>query len=78
MKSEELPKERTLANIRLCSCCSLPTWETGKKLEVSEWRNWTWLEIAAQTSAHAHIPCNDCTDEADDQGITVEQLRERK
>jgi hypothetical protein len=67
---EELPKERTLAK---CSCCSTPMWSDGQKMQVDEWRVNTLYNCE---NAPLSI-CNDCTDEADDQGITVEQLRER-
>lgn len=70
MKSEELPKERTLAK---CSCCTSPMWSDGQRMEVSEWRKLSWEH---RSTAPLSV-CSACTDEADDLGITVEQLRER-
>lgn len=72
---EELPKERTLAK---CSCCSQPMWSDGQKMEVSEWRMFPSVSTRSHNWINAPLSvCSQCTDEADDQGITVEQLRER-
>lgn len=65
----EANKERTLAK---CSCCQSPMWSDGQKMQVDELRSMRLLREDDPLSV-----CNDCVSEADDQGITVEQLRER-
>jgi hypothetical protein len=68
----------TLSNIRLCSCCMYPVWDTGTKLEVDEWRQWSWDDILEQGSSCDFIPCNVCKEEAEELGITLEELHQRK
>lgn len=66
----EANKERTLAK---CSCCQQPMWSNGGLMWAGEWRRFSAAELL---NAPLSV-CNPCKDEADDQGITVEQLRER-
>jgi hypothetical protein len=66
----EANKERKLAK---CSCCYRPMWSTGQIMDAREWRRYSYNALH---NAPLSV-CTQCTDEADDQGITVEQLRER-
>lgn len=66
----EANKERTLAK---CSCCGMPMWNTGEVMFTNEWRRFSYDQVMVAPLS----VCDGCTDEADDQGITVEQLRER-
>lgn len=67
----EASKERTLAK---CSCCQGICTIEGIPLTLDEWR-----VVADYNSQLLFLlsVCTNCIDEADDQGITVEQLRER-
>lgn len=71
MKSEELPKERTLAK---CSCCQrLMYKEDGSLADLNQWR----LMSYEQRSALRSDLCEPCIDEAMDLGISIQKLRER-
>jgi hypothetical protein len=50
--------------------------DTRKQLEVEEWRAWSWNQLL--TCAFLKEGCNVCKEEAEELGITLEELHQRK